>query len=146
MCRSVIGDQVANSLAEHLQKQKKHLPNLFSWSGTQRYINRFENVKSPESVQCKHNWNVEFLVIHQTQTLEPILNQYKGHSKFPVRMLEKSILYCDCTTQSDIDVTIIIGHLDLEKSMAPKLLLMQFQSKATNGIDNDVGNTFYETL
>ncbi len=61
-------------------------------------------------------------------------------------MLEKSILYCDCTTPSDIDVTIIIGHLDLEKSMAPKLLLMRFHSMATKGIDNDVANSLYATL
>ncbi len=116
MCHSVIGDQVANLLVEHLQNQKKHLPDLFSWSGTQRYIKRFENVKAPESVHCEQDWNVEFLVIHQTQSLEPIMKQYKGQSKFPVEMLDKSVLYRNCTTPSDIDATVIIGHLDLEKA------------------------------
>ncbi len=46
----------------------------------------------------------------------------------------------------DIDVTVIIGNLVLEKSKSPKLLLLRFHSMATGAIDNNVANTLYETL
>ncbi len=94
----------------------------------------------------EYDWNVEFMVVSQIWKTGLIHKNFKGLSPFPIDKLERCLVYRDFTTLADIDVTVIIGNLVLEKSKSPKLLLLHFHSMATEGIDNNVANTLHEAL
>ena len=60
--------------------------------------------------------------------------------------LSKCLFFGPSQTSKKVDITIIIGRLNLERTCVPKLLLMRFHSIITSNISSEDAIRIYESL
>ncbi len=144
VCHAVIGPSNANSFSEYM-RGRRHKALEKSDRVVQRRDTLYD-VLLVHDLSLTRDWNVQFFFIKQTANLAATLQKRKGEQFFSNEELESCLFIGNNQVCNNVDVTIVIGVLDLEKRNVPKLLMMTYHSTLARSISSSDAQLLYESL
>ena len=102
-------------------------------------------MSSPEDCFKRRNWKVEIINLPQI-IKSSTARKDKGQIKYDIEKLSKCYKFGLEDAHPDVDATIILGDLSLEKVNLPKLLLLKFSTMIKSKIKNGDATRLYNHI
>ena len=138
---AVISESNGKQLSD-IMRHRQH-PSFFSTAFQEIIV--LHNVSSPEDSKLTRSWKIQVITVPQVISTVDVIKR-KGCTTFSCEVLSHTLFFGYNQINAKVDVTIILGSLNVNGMSTPKLILMRFHRMISSITSPCQAKSLYHTL